>query len=398
MARKPKYWHAIARQHLLALLPARTNPSKIVKIFYYPTTIRAVSPWTITAVTIMFASVSAEPMHFTKIRNGGNCANCSYTQATGEITADTPKQFETFEASQQFGVGNVRLNSPGGSLAAGIALGELFRAHGIATEVGGSAPLTQAIEPGLFDRSPGVCASACAYAYLGGVERSLDDDAQLGFHRFYQENALAQPSAKLFTGQDLGDAQMITAALTLYTVKMGVDATLIALAASAGPNEMRWISHEDAQKLRVTYDPRAYKPWRVEPYKNGAIAVADSSDGSKSVVVSCSRQLGPNVALLVKESSHEASWYEQCSKLNIPDGQPVLGAKVSPSHIRVIQRKDGSLIMRFQLPTDKPPLTSPDMLSFENGYPRMCSSGDFFTSRENFIPAVRLALRNCFQD
>jgi hypothetical protein len=245
-------------------------------------------------------------------------------QATGEITADTPKQFETFEAFQEFGVGNVRLNSPGGSLAAGIELGELFRAHGIATEVGGSAPLTQETEPGLFDRSPGVCASACAYAYLGGVERSLDDDAQLGFHRFYQENALARPSAKLFTGQDLGDAQMITAALTLYTVKMGVDASLIALAASAGPDEMHWISREEAKKLKISYNPRAYKPWRVEPYKDGAIAVAENSDGSKSVVVSCSRRLGPNVALVELEPSRTASWYEECSKLDIPDGQPVL--------------------------------------------------------------------------
>src|SRR5258706_13753785 len=101
-----------------------------------------------------------------------------------------------------------------------------------------------------------------AYAYLGGVERNLDEDAKLGFHRFYQENALEQPSAKLFTGDDLGNAQMITAALTLYTLKMGVDASLIALAATAGPNEMHWISRQDAQKLRVIFNPRVYKPWR----------------------------------------------------------------------------------------------------------------------------------------
>ena len=352
------------------------------------------------AVTL-FTTVGAvaEPMRFEKIRNGGNCANCSYTQATGEITSDTPKQFENFVASQKFGTGTVRLNSPGGNLFGGIALGELFRTRGISTEVGSSAPIPQAIEAGVADRSPGTCASACAYAYLGGVDRALDKDAKLGFHRFYQENALAQPSAKLFTGQDLGNAQMITAALTLYTLKMGVDAALVALAASAGPNEMHWISREDALKLRVSYDPRAYKPWRVEPYRGGAIAVAESSDGSKNVVVSCSRQLGPNVALIdLKPVSEAASWYEQCSRLNLPDGQPVLGAKVGPDRIRVIRRKDGSIVVRFQLPTENPTLTSSNLLSFDDGYPRACSSGDFFTSRENFAPAVRLALRNCFQD
>src|SRR4051812_15256751 len=83
-----------------------------------------------TALTVTpFTTVGAvaEPMHFEVIRNGGNCANCSYTQAAGEITSDTPKQFETFVASQKFGIGTVRLNSPGGNLFGGIAFGELFR-------------------------------------------------------------------------------------------------------------------------------------------------------------------------------------------------------------------------------------------------------------------------------
>jgi len=173
----------------------------------------------------------AEPMRFEVIRNGGNCENCSYTQATGEITSETPKQFASFVASQKFGTGIVRLNSPGGNLVGGIALGELFRTRGISTEVGSSAPIPQATEVGVADRSSGSCASACAYAYLGGVDRTLDKDAKLGFHRFYQEDAIAQPTAKLFTGQDLGNAQMIKAALTLYTLKMGVDAALVALAA-----------------------------------------------------------------------------------------------------------------------------------------------------------------------
>jgi hypothetical protein len=139
-------------------------------------------------------------MHFEEVSNGGNCTGCAYVQATGEITSDTSKEFEAFEARAQYPADIVRLNSPGGSLAGGIALGELFRSRGISTEVGSSAP----IDPRVAERSPGVCASACAYAFLGGVERSLDEGAKLGFHRFYQENALERPSVKLFTGQDLG--------------------------------------------------------------------------------------------------------------------------------------------------------------------------------------------------
>jgi hypothetical protein len=351
-------------------------------------------------LVVSSAEAEAEPMHFEKIRNGGNCAGCSYVQATGEITPETPKEFEAFAGSQKYGASPVRLNSPGGSLLGGILLGETFRVHGISTEVGSSTPLQDASEPGLANRAPGVCASACAYSFLGGVERSLDNDAKLGFHRFYQENALAEPTAKIFTGQDVGDAQKTTAGLALYVLKMGVDPSLVALAASAGPNEMRWILKDDAQKLRVTYEPSSYKPWRVEAYKGGAIAITESNDGIKSVVVSCSRQLGPNVALINSKPTWDvASWFEQCRNLNLPGGgQPVFGTRVSPDGIKVLRRKDGGAIMRFQLPTQNPPLTSSEMLSFQEGYPRACSTNEYLASRENFMPAVRLALRNCFQD
>jgi hypothetical protein len=351
-------------------------------------------------LALIISSAQAEPMHFEAVRNGGNCAGCGYIQATGEITRDTHTLFETFAHSQKFGAGLVRLSSPGGNLIGGILLGETFRSLKVSTEVGSSAALLNASEPGLADRAPGICASACAYSFLGGIERSLDNDAKLGFHRFYQEDALAEPTAKLFTGQDLGDAQKITAALALYVLKMGVDPSLVSLAASAGPNEMHWISKDDAQTLRVTYEPSSYKPWRIEAYKGGAIAIAESNDGQKKVVASCSKQLGPNVALINSKPTWDvASWFEQCRSLNLPGGgQPVFGTRVSPDGIKVLRRKDGGVIVRFQLPTQSPPLSSPEMLSVQDGYPRACSTNEYLASRENFIPAVRLALRNCFQD
>src|SRR5450830_56065 len=161
-------------------------------------------------VCLFTSPAAAEPMHFEAIRNGGNCAGCAYIQATGEIKPETPKDFEDFLASQKFASGIVRLNSPGGSLIGGIALGEMIRARGDLTEVGSSAPILDATEPGLFDRAPGTCASACAYSFLGGAERTFDENAKLGFHRFYAANALAEPTIKLFTGQDLDASQRIT--------------------------------------------------------------------------------------------------------------------------------------------------------------------------------------------
>jgi hypothetical protein len=348
---------------------------------------------------MMVTHAAAEPMHFEAIRNGGNCAGCAYTQASGEITLDTAKNFEAFVRSQEFGTGPIRLNSLGGSLGGGILLGELFRSMGVPTEVGSSAPIDNSTELGLSDRAPGVCASACAYAFLGGTDRSLDDPARLGFHRFYQANALTEPTAKLFTGKDLGDAQITTAGLVLYLLKMGVDPSVISLASEAGPNEMRWISKDEAQKLRITYEPRAYKPWRVEPYRGGAIAIADSADGLKSIVVSCSKRLGPNVVIINSRPAEDVgSWFEQCRGAEPPGGHPVFGTFVNTNRVRVIHRADGAVMMRFQLPTYDPPLTSSTFLSSAVGYARACSTNEYLGSTENLVPTVRLALRNCFQE
>ena len=153
-------------------------------------------------------------------------------QATGEIADDTAKAFTTFVHATQFVPHVVRLNSPGGNLVGGIALGEAFRTEGFATEVGSSKPYPNPINGGLplFEEAPGVCASACAYAFLGGTARTLDPNSRLGFHQFFTASALTAPAAKLFSGQDLDATQRLTAALVLYIVQMGVDPRLIGLA------------------------------------------------------------------------------------------------------------------------------------------------------------------------
>ena len=102
----------------------------------------------------------------------------------------------------------------------GIKLGEKFRELRLSTEVGSSKPAPTAVSPNIYSEAPGICASACAYAFIG-EERTLDVDAKLGFHRFYSKEALASSTNKIFSGQNLDDTQKIAAALLLYIVKYG---------------------------------------------------------------------------------------------------------------------------------------------------------------------------------
>ncbi|WP_271504972.1 hypothetical protein [Bradyrhizobium sp. CCBAU 11357] len=350
------------------------------------------------------AGVSAEPMKFQPGGNDTRCRECGFIQASGNIADDTPQAFQRFlDAAPNYVPKRIRLNSPGGSLQGGIRLGELFRARGFTTEVG-----SDRVDPEGHPhfggrasvRTPGVCASACAYAFLGGIERVLDDGSKLGVHRFYTKSALTQPTEKLFSGRDLDDTQKIAAALVLYLVNMGIDARVVALAATAGPDEIYWITPEEARDLRVTYEPRGWKPWQVEPFRGGAVAVSETNDGTKRMVASCTRRLGPQVVLTNADMSWDvANWFEQCRTGLLGSAHPVFGTEVDPSRVQVSKRKEGGAFIRFRLPTTTPNLASPALFSFQSpAYPYACGSDQYEGSKINFEPAVRLAFGNCFQD
>ena len=60
----------------------------------------------------------------------------------------------------------IRFDSRGGNLEAGIAIGERIRDRQVATRITRGS----------------VCASACVYAFLGGVVRMVDDGGRIGIH------------------------------------------------------------------------------------------------------------------------------------------------------------------------------------------------------------------------
>ena len=179
-------------------------------------------------------------MHF-EVKNG-KC--CRWIQATGEIYEDTPTVFEKFLRSSEFIPKVVRLNSQGGSLRGGVLLGELFRSRDFATEVGSSnlnADVPMAGSENSYSKTPGDCVSACAFTFIGGIERILDPASSLGFHLFSKPDAPSE-----------NDIQELTSLLRLYLLEMEVDVRLIARMTDAGPKVMRWIAPNEARDLRVT--------------------------------------------------------------------------------------------------------------------------------------------------
>lgn len=126
---------------------------------------------------------------------------------------------------------DIYLNSPGGDVTAGIALGRLFRAGKMTTHLG--SPRRTARQPIVPKSSQ--CIDACAYAYAGGLFRW----APTGSDRFG-----AQPVA----------ANVARAAdISAYLKDMGVDAHVFD---GARPGEVTWLDADQMRRLGLANNGR----------------------------------------------------------------------------------------------------------------------------------------------
>jgi hypothetical protein len=119
----------------------------------------------------------------------------------------------------------VAFSSDGGSLVAGLGIGEAIRRKGFSTIVPDGRR----------------CASACALAWLGGVERFIGTDAHISFHAAYDLDA----------DRESGVGNAVVGA---YLTKIGLPYEAVIYITQAAPSEMTWLNMSDAAQrgIRVT--------------------------------------------------------------------------------------------------------------------------------------------------
>jgi hypothetical protein len=132
------------------------------------------------------------------------------------------------------------LQSPGGNLNEGLNLGRFFYRTRITTFVLGHG---------------GVCASACAIAFLGGRDqqgrpsRVKMTGGNLGFHQFHRVRNPAE-SAKKYTKSDmeneLHNTRRIAYAIIEYLSDIGEHMSFLHLMLRAPSQEITLLSNEDA--------------------------------------------------------------------------------------------------------------------------------------------------------
>ena len=197
----------------------------------------------------------------------GNAAEGCFLVGEGLITKDTPDAF--VRAANQGGLdgGQVLLNSPGGSLGAGLKLGRLIRQYNLFTVVGDPKALRAREDL----PSGGICESACAYAFLGGIKRTLTEGAKLGFHQMSLDPEQSKKLAR--AGALMADVQRLSGESISYIVEMGIDARIFTLAASAEGKKMYYPPREVAEDFGLI-TPFGYAPFIMEPYGKGVVAAA----------------------------------------------------------------------------------------------------------------------------
>lgn len=210
-----------------------------------------------------------DEMTFKLYSNGGNCDGCEWIAAEGEITADTPEVFQKY-IEENWGKQPPRFiisfHSGGGSLYGGLNLGLLIRSYGFTTSIGKTIP----DEYGWHDTETGMCASACAFSFLGGVAR-WTHGGKYGVHQFHEAISLINPTKKIYNSRDLSSHQVTVGHLLEYVMMMGADPKLVSIMTKALPEEMLWLSEDELKSLKVDTGFFDSSPWIIEPFQGGII-------------------------------------------------------------------------------------------------------------------------------
>jgi hypothetical protein len=178
-----------------------------------------------TACFGLFGHASA--MDFQTVEKVDGCGDICVV-AQGVINGETTQQFRQYVARQKLnGAVAVSLDSQGGAHTQGIALGEAIRKLGFSTVVGRVDPIGHKL-------GPGMCASACVYAFIGGMERRVTNGSRVGVH---QVRLNYEPRA-----QTASEAQLLMALAANHLSRCGATIDVLTLALATPPEEMRWMS------------------------------------------------------------------------------------------------------------------------------------------------------------
>lgn len=178
----------------------------------------------------------------------------------------------------------VALDSPGGSLGEGIELGEFFRENNVTTIVAKYSSKPPLQDEGEYSSNAvqipnAECFSACALAFMGGVERTVDEDSKIGFHQFSGKDG----NKNLYSNSQLEtNTQSVSALVSSYLRRMGAKQELFEIMSSTPPNDMYVLSRTQLTDLEVTPSDK-FKNFTLKPKSGEIVANAINPRSSRGM-------------------------------------------------------------------------------------------------------------------
>jgi len=197
-------------------------------------------------LVIVILCSSAQAIELNVMGDGSSSA----LLVSGEFFSDDDRLFK--KALNEGDFREIWFDSDGGSLGAGIKIGQIIRQRGLATRVPNGAE----------------CASACVYSFLGGVVRDVDALGKVGVHMaslMFNEEFISRLREILIMKEEIDlntriqlivslsekNAAYSVAAQVDHIVKMGVSLRLLNPSIDTHHWDVYWLSRQELKNFNV---------------------------------------------------------------------------------------------------------------------------------------------------
>lgn len=177
-----------------------------------------------------------------------------WVSAKGMIMPDTAREFEAFARTRDIAGKVVVLESPGGAVPAGLALGRAFRRMNMTVTVGQTVMLAadSSGEQRASYSPKAICASMCPFVLLGGTRRHVPPEARILVHQIWPGAARADSTAAVYAAQHVAGLLRATSEIARYTVDMGGEIELFDLSMRIPPwEDLRVLTQIEVQRTRL---------------------------------------------------------------------------------------------------------------------------------------------------
>jgi hypothetical protein len=315
----------------------------------------------------------------------------SWIYVEGEFEIGDGKRFEEFlEGRSLWKNQRIVFNSGGGSVLEGIIIGEIIRNYGFRTAVARSVKIG-----GYSQVQPGICASACVLAFVGGIQRGASEGSKIGVHQMSRnyENTAKGGAYKV---EDLESNMSYTQRWVGHTLthfmQMGIHPSIVSLMVGTSADDIRWLTLDEVRSTKIAFDPSHFLPWAIEPYRQGLVAFSRSEDEKKQLTLYCGSSGKMRFLLRVQGEPFHSSYIAHVHVTQFE----VAGSKVLTADIKSEIENDALILSGPWSGGAKP---SERMSTFSLLGEAVGTISDLYSlyhfNRMGFAQSVELARKNC---